>query len=260
MNSFNHFSNSDLRIIELLERINNNGIKIINDFWEDVIIQGAGGFFGAFFAFIFGLLTFWINKKRERFFLHKNAVVELEYLLNDHLNFIAKNEYLTIHTVKILKRRYYTYNKLQLFRLPDDLELRLGDLDVINRYFDYRESLVRLNSDFEKANRAFENLSNFALTQGIPPHERNFTHLIEQLNLLNKFLFSLLDEVKELLAYVRIYLRRLESFKEKGIRVYKLNRYSRITEKEIKKELKTLEKEIRKTMQESQEKIKKTLG
>ncbi len=261
MKYYESLNQGNLKIVEILENINRNGIKIIDDFWQNLIIQGSGAFLGAFFAFIFGLLAFKINQMRERFFMHQRAVVELEYLLNAHLNTIAKNEYLITHTVEILKRKHYTYNKLQPFRLPDALELKLGDLDIINRYVDYRESIVRLNSDFEKVNAAFDNLSNFALTRGIPPDERNFTHLIEQLGLINKFLKSLLlNETKELLAYVRIYLRRIESLKEKGINVYKLSGYTEIIDKELEKELKKLGEEIDQTMKESREKIKQAIG
>lgn len=260
MRDFSELSNHTGEITQLLENIVNNGIKIKNNFWENLIIEGSGGFFGAFFAFIFGLSAFWIQKKRERFIMHKNAVVELEYLLNDHLNDIAKNGYLIKHNIKILNQKHLTYDRLHYFRLPTDLELRLGDLEIINRYFSYRESIVRLNSDFNKINYAFDNLTNFALIYGKVPADENFTHLVSQISTLDKLLGLVLEETKALLAFARIYLRRIHSFKEKGLNIYKLNGYGVINDKEIEIELKILDKEIEETMKDSREKIKKAVG
>ncbi len=256
---FNNLGNNVLEIVKLLENIVTNGIEIKNNFWESVIVEGSGGFFGAFFAFIFGLFTLWVQKRRECFTRHKNAVVELEYLLNDHLNDIAKNSYLIKHEINILKKKHLTYNRLHNFRLPTGLELRFGDLEIINRYFSYRESITRLNIDFSKINAAFDNLTNFALLYGRNMDEGNFIHLIKRVSTLDKLLDSVLDETKNLLAFARIYLRRLSSFKEKKFNIYKLNGYSFITEKEIEEELKVLNREINQTMRESRESIKKAL-
>ena len=257
MKYYESLNQGNLKTVELLENINKNGIKITDDFWQNFMLQGSGAFLGAFFAFLFGFLTFWMQKKRERFFKHKNAVVELEYLLNEHLNDIAKNSFLLTHDIDILKRRHFTYDRLYAFRIPIDLELRLGDLDIINRHFSYRESISRLNADFSKINAAFDNLTNFTLAYGRKPDEGNFTHLIQQMELLIKFLDLVVDEAKSLLAFTRIYLRRLESFKEKGLNIYKLSGYSLITDKEMKKESTILNKEIDETMKESRERIRK---
>lgn len=259
MNDYQNTNVEYLKIIKLLEQINNDGIRIVDDFWENLIIQSSGAFIGAFFAFVFGLIAIKINQVRERFFKHQKAVVELEYLLNDHLNSIATNQYLIANTIPILKSKYYTYNKLQLFRLPLDLELKLGDLYIINKFFDYKESIVRVNSDFQKTNRAFNNLSSFALTQGTPPADRNFTHLVEQLELIDRFLESLLSDTKVLLAVVRIYFKKLESFKDKGINIYKINGYKKITKKELERELNLMKEEIEQTMKKSKSKVEKII-
>ena len=83
--------------------------------------------------------------------------------------------------------------------------------------------------------------------------------LYAPMELLIKFLDLAVDEAKNLLAFTRIYLRRLESFKEKGLNIYKLSGYSLITDKEMKKELTILNKKIDETMKDSRERIKKAL-
>lgn len=249
---------NDTRLIETSQKVASEGIRIKDNFWENIIVQGAGAFLGAFFAFLFGLLTLWIQKLRERFILHKNAVVELEYLLNEHLNDIAKNGYLIKHDISILSNANLTYDRLYPLRLPHDLELRLADLDIINKYFSYKESVLRINADLKKINDALDNINNVIISRGTI-HKNNFTHIVQQMEILNKFLSLLTEECKYLLAFTRVYLRRIHSFKAKRGLIYKLNSYKTITEEEIKDELKVLEGEVHEVMNESRKKIEKTL-
>lgn len=260
MKYYESLNQGNLRIIELLEKINQNGIKIIDDFWQNLIIQGAGAFFGAFFAFLFGGLAFFIKTRRDRFILHKNALVEIEYLLNEHLNDIAKNSYLIEHDLEIIKKEHLTYDRLYELRLPAGIELKLGDLEIINRYSSYRESILRINADFNKINKALDLISNYAVTHDKKVHSDNFKHLAEQMETVNKFLKLLTNETKELLAYTRIYMQRVDSLKEKRLNIYKLNGYREITEEELKEEQEKLNKEIEQTMKESKERIKQAIG
>ena len=248
------------RIVELLEKINQNGIKIIDDFWQNLSIEGIGAFLGALFAFIVSMLTLWVEKTRARFIKHKNAVVELEYILNDHLNDIATNEFLLKHNIDILKKEHLTYNKFTLLDLPQEVELKLGDLVVINLYFSYRESVRRINADLNKINISLDSLNNYAvITRRIP--SENFNHFIIQMESLKKYLNkSLLKETKNLLPFFRIYLLRISSMRYKGIKIYKLNNYKEISKSEIACELKKLEKEIEQTMKESKENIEEVLN
>lgn len=258
--SYYQLSNDNRKIIELLEKIQTDGIKIIDNFWQDLSIEGIGAFLGALFAFLASMLTLWVEKMRGRFIKHKNAVVELEYILNDHLNDISRNEFLLKHNIEILRRGHLTYNRFTPLDLPHELELRLGDLEVINFYFSYRESVRRINADLNKVNIGLDSLNNYAVISGRIPKE-NFGHFIEQMESLKKYLSkSLLKETKNLLAFSRIYLRRISSFRYKGINIYKLNNYKKISDSEITFELKKLEEEIEQTMKESREDIERVLS
>ena len=260
MNYLQKFSGDNQKMIELLEKIQTDGVRVIDNFWESLIAQGAGAFFGAFFAFLFGGLAFFIKTRRDRFLLHKNSLVEIEYLLNDHLNDVAKNSYLIKHDVEILRRENLTYDRLYELRLPIGIELKLGDLVIINKYSSYRESILRVNADFNKINTALDAINNFAITHDKKVHSDNFKHLAEQMETINKLLKLLIDETKTLLAFIRIYMTRVDSLKEKSINIYKLNGYREITGEELEEELEKLNKGIDQTMKESKEKIKGAIG
>ena len=94
--------------------------------------QSFAAFLGAFFAFVFGLIAYRYDKKRERIIKHQNATVELGYLLNEHLDDIWKDIFLINGTLQIFGRNVPTYNHLNPLRVVEDLELRLGDLELIN--------------------------------------------------------------------------------------------------------------------------------
>lgn len=62
MGYYHNSQNLDSRIVQLLEKITIDGVRVIDNFWQNLIIQGSGSFLGAFFAFLFGGLAFYIKK------------------------------------------------------------------------------------------------------------------------------------------------------------------------------------------------------
>ena len=260
MNNYYQLNTINERVIQFMDEVSKNGIKVVDDFWQGLSIEGIGAFLGALFAFIASMLTLWVEKTRARFIMHKNAIVTLEYTLNDHLNDISTNDFLIKHNINILRKGHLTYNRFSLLDLPQELELKLGDLTVINRYFSYRESIRRINADLNKINIGLDSINNYAVITGRTPSE-NFSHFVAQMESLNKYLNrSLLKETRNLLAFSRIYLRRINSLKYKGIIIYKLNNYKEISKSEIASELKKLEKEIEQTMKESKENTEEVLN
>lgn len=230
---------------------NNNSIT---KFFTDI----EGAFFGAFFAFIFGLLAFYVQKKRERWILHKNAVVEIEYLLNDHLDDIAANQYLMQGASETLKKGYFTYNIFNELRLPkDDIRLRLADIDLINKFMEYQTSVNRLNNSMVSWNRANQLLRETILSGKIDMEsiKKNQTHLLEQVNRLNGYAEQLSEDTTNLLSYIRVYLKKDKNMFSMSF--WKITHANRniVEEKELKAELKELKKEIEQVKKDSKEKI-----
>lgn len=219
--------------------------------------QGFGAFLGAFFAFIFGLIAYVYDKKRERIVKHKNAVVELEYLLNEHLDYISRNQFLIRGTIEIFKKKHLTFNQFTLFRLIPDTELKLADLELINQSFTYRTLIERINSDLRSINKAIELVNSRDLTG--EALERNLKYFSVQLEKIDKILGMTFEKTKSLMGYLRIYMRN--TFNKPTI-FFWVNYHKEvlaITSINIKREISALEEEIKSSQLESKKEIEELL-
>jgi hypothetical protein len=231
---------------------------------KDSIWPGAvGAFLGAFFAFIFGLITFYLQKKLERYWKHKNAVVEIEHLLNDHLNDSAGNQYLLQGAIDTLKRHHMTYTLLNQFRMPEDMDLRLGDIDILNAFADYKEPVIKLNNGLTSWQGLNDRLQqNIIANPGMPAPivHKNMEHIQKQAEALVKFLLGLDEDTKRFLAFIRIYMRKDKHIWSIWLLKKKNGDKPIISKGEIDTELKTLETEIAEISKVSRERIAKIMG
>lgn len=223
------------------------------------ISDAPSAFFGALFAFLFGLITYYWTKWLERQKKDYDALVKLEGLLNEHLNTISRNEYLIHGSIDTLLKGFMTYNQLRPFRIAEDLELSFLDLDLINKYFAYKDGINSLNHDFETTNRANDILREVVLSgkHNDVTIKANSQNLASNLKSVNGMLKVTNDETKPLLCIVRIKLKQeqpgLVGIKRLCRKPYKPNK------QEIAKEMKKLDKEISKSQKESAKLILKSL-
>ena len=224
-----------------------------------LFIDASGAFFGAFFAFMFGLVTYywtnWVERQKKDY----DAMVKLEGVLNEHLNIFSRNEYLIHGSIDTLNKGAMTYNILRKYRLVEDIELSLLDLDLINKYFDYRDSVNSLNNDFEVAKKASDILREVFLS-GKVDHTAivfNAHILVEQLTALNKMGAVTDDETKSLLCLIRIKIRE---DKPGLVGIHRLIWHPyKPTDHEFAEEMAKLEKEIAETKEASLKMISKSL-
>lgn len=207
-----------------------------------------GAFLGAFFAFIFGLITYWITKRRERFVQHKNAVVKLERVLNKHLDDFGSmatiirgmNDNLGLGRVDI--------SRLFKVELPDNLDVDLGSIDLINKFLVYQISIGRLNFNISSVNHALTRIEDMFINNH-PVEAENFNFIRRMLDGLLKDLPRIDSRTLEFLAVVRIHNRRL---KNRNTFIYgALNDLwdQDISEDEIKTERAKLDKELKDAME-----------
>lgn len=221
----------------------------------NILVNASGAFFGAFFAFIFGLVTYYWAKWSERQSKDYNAMVKLEGVLNEHLNVLSRNEYLIHGSIETLKIGAMTYNILRKYRLVEDLELSFLDLDLINKYFEYRDSVNSLNNDFEVANKASDILREVFLSgkAGSEAVHTNAQILINNLTALSKMALLTNDDTKSLLCLTRI---KIHKDKPGVMGINRLIWRPYIpTDKEFRNEMHKLEKESEETKKASSEKI-----
>lgn len=223
----------------------------------------GGAFFGAFFAFVFGVIAFFIQKRFNRYFKHKNAVVELEYLLQRHLDLLSANEYLLRGAIKTINADKFTFTLLNDFPLPDKLALRLGDLALINRYeMDYVGTVTRMNHSMQTWQSMNDKLHDAAVSGVLNEHDKgvNQGYLVAQALELIKFLKGMDEEAQYLVAYVRVFMRRDKYIWSVPLYKYR-NHLGRdediVADKEVKSELKVMRNEIVETQQKSKKRIQK---
>lgn len=227
---------------------------------ESILFSGAGAFFGALFAFLFGLVAFYFQKKFERYWKHKNAVVEIEHLLNDHLNTSAGNQYLLQGAIDTLQRNHMTYTLLTPFRLPEDISLRIGNLEVLNRYADYKEPNEKVSHGILAWQGLNEQLHQSVISNpNLPPPivHKNMEHIQKQAESLMKFLKGLDEDMKIFLAYIRVYLRKDKHIW--SVRILKIKNQPVVAEDEIASELKEFNKEVEENIRKSRERIAKIM-
>jgi len=230
---------------------------------QDSFLPSAiGAFLGAFFAFIFGLITFFVTKKLERYWLHKKSAVEIEHILQQHLDQNASNKYLLQGAIKTLQKKHMTYTLLDLLRLPEGIDMRIGDLELLNKYQDYEEPAIKVNHSMTAWQGLNERLSQVVINNPDLPTgviNQNMTHLEEQAGDLIKFIDGLDEETQIFLAYITVYLRKDKHYWSKWWLRKKTNRTELVTDDEVKIELKKLQKSIEEISRKSRERIAKIM-
>ena len=213
-----------------------------------------GAFFGAFFAFLFGILTYVITKRRERFVQHKNALVRLERILNKHLDDLAVLQTVTIDGKRIIELGKVTSNRLFTLQLPENFDMEIGSVELINKFFAYRQSIDRLNFNVDMTNHALTRLEDLFIN-GQPVPTQNFTFIAGTLQ-------SFLDDIPRLnkrttnfLVLIRIHFSKIKDKNSFIYGVFNTNWEQSISNEEIKKEHEKLAKEIEQIQKETKEDI-----
>lgn len=226
-------------------------------FTNDAIVAFLGGFSGAFFAFMFGRFAGDVDKKKERYLKHQHAMVKMEYLLVKHQDKVSRLVYLLRNTINILKSGKFTHNRFPGLNVIEDIELELGDINLINEVSNYWLSVERVNNDCNSLNRILEALQQIVIS-GVMPHRDNFIHLIGQMELLMKYLEEpFIEENITLNAYIRILLEKERGMSEfrKLLKLYKITEH-KVSTQQINKIKKEIYKEINKRKKEDTERLR----
>ena len=114
----------------------------------------AGGFVGAFFAFVFFQLSEIIKSYHKRKTKHFQALSQLQLVLNDYINKSDKNLQ-TIHSsnelYKTQKEFLLNYNKLYKYNFDDSFQslLDLSNQGFVNEIFKFRLLVNRIDTIIE---------------------------------------------------------------------------------------------------------------
>jgi hypothetical protein len=211
-----------------------------------------GGFWGAFFAFLFGFLTYIITKRRERFIQHKNALVNLERILNKHLDDLAVLQTIALDGERILGQGKVTSNRLFKLKLPDNLDMEIGSVEIINKFFSYRQSIERLNFNSDITNHALAGIEDLFI-HGQPVLAQNFSFIAGTLKSFSDDIPHLSKKTKNFLVLIRIHYRKLKDENSFIYGVLNTHWEQLISQQEIKYEHEKLAKEIEQIQKETKE-------
>src|SRR3989344_2970501 len=162
-----------------------------------------GAFAGAFFAFLFGIISYRLIKRYERFIQHRNALVGLERLLNEHLDIIGLNRTTALSTQRILEAHRLTHNRLLELPVREGLDTGLGSLDIANRYFTYTRGVHRTNVDTQSMNYTLTRFED-VMIGGKPLEADNWHYITGAFAQIPGHMDKLERETKELLCTTRI--------------------------------------------------------
>ena len=115
---------------------------------RDALFSAFGG---AFFAYIFVRLGELFNRISKREKLNLDTLVEVEYVLNDHLNRIGQNINILEALLVVVDTKSPVVNFMRIKPIPNDKSglQDLKNLDFINDLFSYFVDLEKINEGFE---------------------------------------------------------------------------------------------------------------
>lgn len=215
----------------------------------NILSDMTAAFWGAFFAFVFGLLSLLLIKRWERFTLHRNAVVKLEYLLNEYIDRVGVNKNLLQSSQEFLKRDALTYNRFLDLKIDEDLDFEFENLSLINNYFRFKLGVVRINEDLQSFNYTLTRFEE-VLIHGQSLHEENLSRTADSMKNSIAILSAFEEETKRMLAFSRVHLRKIKNWNlftfslMRGWKIY-------ITVEEIDAELMKLNREINENSEKS---------
>jgi hypothetical protein len=224
-----------------------------NLIWPSIL----GAFAGAVAAFLLGLGMFYFTKKRERFVIHRNALIKLDRLLNEHADELLIAKLNADTTKKIIEQDAVTDYRFKVLKLDDCILTDLASTDVLNEYNFYTRSISRLNQDFEAKNRVLTRFEDAKLADRKLAQE-SIDYLAGSLGEISGAIEERIDTLMlHLLAKVRIYVRKIDERNPIIYGVFQSNRNFTITDEEIRAEIAKLNGEVDTLRAETREKFKK---
>lgn len=167
----------------------------------------VAAFLGAWFAFLFGLLAYWVTKRRERFVQHKITLQKLSILLNENLHSISGLKEIA-KAIKECLLKKLPIDRFFLLKKTQDFELEVKSLDVLEEMIKYSLSLNIFDFLVISINRGLDTLSSLLIAKSNTLDEyilpEKFLFLSKPLEELIENLEEIDKKTKELLARIQV--------------------------------------------------------
>jgi hypothetical protein len=210
---------------------------------SEAFYQFLGGFSGALFAFVFGIVSYLLAKRRERYIQHRNAVVKLQHLLSEHLDDYSQCIEIAEGMIKGLSHSppEVPFNRFFTFKISEGLALEFANLKITNDFFSYQRRVTNMNNVFlSSINYAFTRFEDVLITSNQGLNNSNIQKAIAALREFEKQIKISETQAINLLLFVRVYLRKKRSLFDYFSKEWKVS----ISEQEIEEERKLFLSEI----------------
>ncbi len=225
-----------------------------------VISAAIAAFLGALFAFGVSQLNEHFKKNRERWFKHRNALVNLEYKLNSILGIISDNK----HTFSISIKSYSNSktHKIIIWAVPHTIPFDSSilnsflDIEMINEIFSYNENIRKSNHDVNALWRAYSEMRNSFLKNEITEVQYmvSLKEFCEGIKLLNQAYDLIDNRTIKLLAGVRLSLRK-DKQNDQRWAFFMTPKLRPLDDEEVESEIELLRKELKDTQKRSRDEL-----
>ncbi len=231
--------------------------------WIPIVAAFVGAFCAGIGVFLATEVSAKIARNRERWRQHLNALVHLDYRLNEILCIVADNRYLAKKIQKMeedIGRVRVTWMELQPLPSVASEYPKLLRMELVNGLFSFQIKLRRHNDDIAQICRVYADMRSAKIRKDIDD-DQYATSLGEYVNNASEMLkaYDLIDKyTKELLARIRISNRRDRLLI--GSDYFTIPSCFPVTNDEVATEIPILEGEIEKVRATSNQDIKEFIG
>lgn len=213
---------------------------------SNFLVSGTAAFLGAFLAFLFVRLGDFLSKVYTREVMHYNSLVTLGTELNELIGMIDSNLYLMPNFKKAIKEGNIYWSRLRILPINKTHLNELYDINLINKVFEFNHEVRSLNNDIENLMEGYNDLKNAFINKhiAVEHYVQNAVLISKQIDLLEKFLTDLSNKVQVLFARVRLQQEKDKPLGTKIMEFFIHTSGSKITQKEINKEVNKLKKEL----------------
>jgi len=219
---------------------------------ESVYIENSlGAFFGAFFAFLFLTISSLFSKIYNRNKRNYNALVRLEYLLNEYSVINSDNVFLMGGYLN-KSCKFYVFNFTEL-EIDRSILTDLSNIDLINDVFSLNIRIYKNNKSLNTATRLYDEIKMSLLDKKIDEKDYSVNEkslIIPSFKFLKADAEDLDEQIKDLIVKVRILVD-----KSKPVINLSPGHYSKNFKNMYNKERQIVENEYEEIKQKSENKI-----
>lgn len=229
-----------------------------NEYIKDFL----SAFLGAFFAFLFVIVGAIVNKIHNRRIKHRNAIVRLEYDLNEMASINFDNTALLEGLIQAIRENTRFITSFTPLEYNKEILLKIGNIDLINDVFLLYTDIRKINHSLTTAWGQYEDIWNTYIEGKIKKDvlNENLSNLLKELLALKNFLENLDSKIEILSAKVIALYKSEETFvdwlfQKSSVKV----KYPKNFQYKYTGELKDLRNSKEQIMKDSKKEIRDTL-